>query len=183
MNQYLTVYGNMRNRTVYYKERPLDDYHFYNGKLFDKVRIVQYPSYFEGGSKTTLSYDSFNHNKLIPATEQTDGISFKKDLVVDLKKNTIDGIFLDNFYNLIYCVKGYLFLNVTNMTPGTNNYLESESFILSPESSIQVLIPPFYGFSYKSLSDSIIIDKLAFKSEETFLQKKIDINQIKIEWP
>jgi hypothetical protein len=183
MNLYHIVYGNMQKRTVYYKERPLDDYHFYNGKILDKVRVVQYPSYFEGGTNLTLTYDYFSHDKLIPATERTDGISFKKDLKVFVKKDIKDGIFFDNFYNLITCLKGYLFLNVTCLDANSESYKKSESFILCDENPIQVLIPPFYGFAFQALEDSIILDKLAYKSEETFVQKTLDINSIKIDWP
>jgi len=183
MNQYLIVYGNMQKRTVYYKERPLDDYHFYNGTILDKVRVVQYPSYFEGGSAITQIYDSFNHDKLIPATERTDGIIFKKDLKISIKKGTKDGIFFDSCYNFLTCISGYVFLSITNMLQGSKDYLKSESFIISTENPIQVLIPPFYGFAYKALEDSILIDKLAYKSESTLIQEKLYINKIEIEWP
>lgn len=183
MNQYLIVYGNMQKRTVYYKERPLDDYHFYNGTILDKVRVVQYPSYFEGGTSITQIYDSFNHDKLIPATERTDGITFKKDLKISIKKGTKDGIFFDSCYNFLTCISGYVFLSATNMLQGSENYLKSESFIISTENPIQVLIPPFYGFAYKALEDSILIDKLAYKSENTLIQEKLHINKIEIDWP
>ena len=69
------------------------------------------------------------------------------------------------------------------MIPNTENYKESETFILSNQSSIQVMIPPFYGFAYKALEDSILIDKLAYKSEEMFSQKKLELDSIKIQWP
>lgn len=183
MIQYHIVYGNMKKKTVYYKERPLDDYHFYNGQILDKVRVIQYPTYFEGGTNMSYTYDSINHGKLIPAKERNDGISFNKDLRISLIKGTIDGVFLDNFYNLISCVSGNLFLNVTNMKTGTENYRESESFILSNHSSIQVLIPPLYGFAYKALEDSIVIDKLAYNPHEQLSQKKVQLDTIKIEWP
>jgi hypothetical protein len=45
------------------------------------------------------------------------------------------------------------------------------------------LIPPFYGFAYQSLEDSIILDKMAYKSEQSLIQEKIDINKLDIEWP
>ena len=183
MNQYLTVYGNMRNRTVYYKERPLDDFHFYNGQILDKVQVVQHATYFEGGTTINLTYDINNHDRLIPSSERNNGILFKKDLKISLIKVTTDGIFVDNFYNLISCVSGCLFLSVTNMIPNTENYKESETFILSNQSSIQVMIPPFYGFAYKALEDSILIDKLAYKSEEMFSQEKLELDSIKIQWP
>ena len=41
----------------------------------------------------------------------------------------------------------------------------------------------FLSHTYKSLEDSILIDKLAYKSENTLIQEKVDINKIKIEWP
>lgn len=183
MNQYLIVYGNMQKRTVYYKERPLDDYHFYNGKILDKIRVVQYPSYFEAGTSISQVYDSLNHDKLIPASERNDGIIFKRDLKIAIKKGTRDGIFFDSCYNFITCISGYVFINVTNMIQGTENYLKSESFVISTDNPIQILIPPFYGFSYKALEDTVMFDKIAFKSEDTLIQKKIDIDKIKIEWP
>tara|TARA_B110000285_G_C15105807_1_gene607864 strand:- start:39 stop:560 length:522 start_codon:yes stop_codon:yes gene_type:complete len=173
----------MQKRTVYYKERPLDDFHFYNGMILDKVRIVQYPTYFEGGTTVSLLYDKINHDRLIPASERNDGIVFKKDLKISLIKGTTDGIFKDNFYNFISCVSGCLFLNVTNMIPNTENYKKSETFILSNQSSIQVMIPPLYEFAYKALEDSIVIDKLAYESEETFSQQKLELDTIKIDWP
>jgi len=80
-------------------------------------------------------------------------------------------------------LKGYIFLSVTNLMKGTDTYNFSESFILSDENPIQVLIPPFYGFAYQSLEDSIILDKMAYKSEQSLIQEKIDINKLDIEWP
>lgn len=183
MIQYLTVYGNMRNRTVYYKERPLDDYHFYNGTILEKVRVIEMPVYFEGGQNMSMVYDEFNHDRLISSTERNDGISFKKDLRVFIKKDTKDGMFFDNFYNLLTCINGYLFLNVTCLVQSSDDYKKTESFILSDKNPIQVLIPPFYGFVYQAIEDSIIIDKLAYKDQETFHQERLDINKFNIEWP
>jgi len=183
MNQYHIVYGNMKKRTVYYKDRPLDDYHFYDGKVLPKVKVVQYPTFFEGGSSISFTYDSFNHDKLITATERTDNIIFRKDLKISIKRGIKDGVFFDSCYNFVTCLKGYIFLSVTNLMKGTDTYNFSESFILSDENPIQVLIPPFYGFAYQSLEDSIILDKMAYKSEQSLIQEKIDINKLDIEWP
>jgi hypothetical protein len=121
----------MKKRTVYYKDRPLDDYHFYDGKVLPKVKVVQYPTFFEGGSSISFTYDSFNHDKLIPATERTDNIIFRKDLKISIKRGIKDGVFFDSCYNFVTCLKGYIFLSVTNLMKGTDTYNFSESFILS----------------------------------------------------
>jgi len=183
MNQYHIVYGNMKNRTIYYKERPIDDYHFYNGTILNRVKVVQYAVTFEGGYSTSAIYDIDNHDKIIPPNERNDGILFKKDLKISLKNNTKDGIFFDNFYNFITCIHGYVFLSVIDLIESSNTYMKEESFILSTENPIQVLIPPFHGFVYKALEDSILIDKLAYKSIDTISQNKLQLDNIKINWP
>ena len=76
-----------------------------------------------------------------------------------------------------------MFLSVTCLNQGSEDYKKTESFILSDKNPIQVLIPPYYGFSYQAIEDSIIIDKLGYKDDKSFYQEKLDISNFNIEWP
>lgn len=183
MNPSHTVYGNMRGTTTYYKKRALDDYHLYSSEILPAVKIIEKPIYYEGGSTISYLYDSENLDRIIPANERNDGIIFKKDLQITTIAGIKDGIYCDNFYNLISCISGRLYLSVINLLNPTPNSDNSDDFILTSENGLQVLVPPFYGFSYYSFTNSIIIDKMAYKSYDTIKQQKIDITKHKINWP
>jgi dTDP-4-dehydrorhamnose 3,5-epimerase-like enzyme len=183
MIQYHIVYGIMRGTTTYYKKRALDDYHLYSSEVLPAVKIIEKPIYYEGGSTISYLYDSENLDRIIPANERNDGIIFKKDLQISVVGGTKDGIYYDNFYNLISCISGRIYLSVINILNPTPNVDNFDDFILTSENGIQVLVPPFYGFSFYSFTDSIIIDKMAYKSYDTVKQQKLNIDTHNINWP
>ena len=183
MIQYHIVYGIMRGTTTYYKKRALDDYHLYSSEVLPAVKIIEKPIYYEGGSTISYLYDSENLDRIIPANERNDGIIFKKDLQITTVAGIKDGIYYDNFYNLISCISGRIYLSVINTLNPITGQDNSDDFILTSENGIQILIPPFYGFSYYSFTDSIIIDKMAYKSYDVIKQQKLDIDKYKINWP
>lgn len=180
---YHIVYGNMRGKTTYYKKRPLDDYHLYKSDVLPNITIIEKPIYYEGGSTISYLYDSENLDRIIPANERNDGIFFKKDLQISVVAGIKDGVYYDNFYNLISCVSGRIYLSVVNILNPSDNHENYDSFVLTPDNGIQVLVPPFYGFAYYSFTDSIIIDKMAYKSYDTIKQQKFNIDSYKIKWP
>ena len=75
-----------------------------------------------------------------------------------------------------------------DLRPKQPNYGKWETFILSPETSTQVLIPPMFANGhYVFEDDSIFHYKMAYNGEfnDVDKQKTIrwDSNQFKIDWP
>ena len=46
----------MKNRSIFYKERSWDDFHFYNGSVLPQVKIKQPSIYHEYGGMITTTY-------------------------------------------------------------------------------------------------------------------------------
>jgi dTDP-4-dehydrorhamnose 3,5-epimerase len=95
-------------------------------------------------------------------------------------------------WKLVSCIHGKIYLAVLDLRGGNLNknpsYGKSETFILSPETATQVLIPPMFASGYYVMEDNSIQSyKLAYKGEfnNTDLQKTLKWNSDKfnIDWP
>ncbi len=84
-------------------------------------------------------------------------VSFIQDDISVSKKHVLRGIHGDqSTWKLISCLWGKFFLVVVNHDPASSDYLKWESFTLSDENRLQVLIPPKYGNGHQVLSDQAI---------------------------
>ena len=62
------------------------------------------------------------------------------------KKNVLRGLHYDDkTWKLVNCIHGKIYLVVLDVRPHSTTYGEWESFILSPETGTQVLIPPMFA--------------------------------------
>ena len=157
----------MKNRSIFYKERSWDDFHFYNGSVLPQVKIVQPSIYHEYRGMITTTYHSDFYDKLLPANDRNDGLKFNHDRYSKSKQNVLRGLHYDDkTWKLISCPHGKLYLVVLDLREKQPNYGKWESFIIGPETGTQVLIPPMFANGHYVMEDNSIFQyKLAYPGE------------------
>jgi dTDP-4-dehydrorhamnose 3,5-epimerase len=177
------------NRSIFYKERSWNDFHFYNGSVLPNIKIVQPSTYHEYRGSITTTYHSDYYDRLLPANERNEGLQFKHDRYSKSKKNVLRGLHYDDkTWKLVSCIHGKIYLVVLDVRPKQPNYGKWESFIISPETNVQVLIPPMFANGHFVMEDdSIFHYKMAYKGEYNDVdnQETIVFNDKKfnIDWP
>ena len=95
-------------------------------------------------------------------------------------------------WKLLSCIHGKIYLVVLDVRGGSVNknpdYGKSESFILSPETGTQLLIPPMFAKGYYVMEDdSIMSYKMAYKGEFNNVDEqqtiRWDSDKFNMEWP
>jgi dTDP-4-dehydrorhamnose 3,5-epimerase len=89
---------------------------------------------------------------------------------------------------LVSCLHGKIYLVVLDVRPHSTTYGKWESFIISPETATQVLIPPYFANGHFVMEDdSIFHYKMAYQGEYNDENKQKTIvwndNRFNIEWP
>lgn len=177
------------NRSIFYKERSWNDFHFYNGSVLPNIKIVQPSTYHEYRGSITTTYHSDYYDRLLPANERNEGLQFKHDRYSKSKKNVLRGLHYDDkTWKLVSCIHGKIYLVVLDVREYSTTYGKWESFILSPETGTQVLIPPMFANGHFVMEDdSIFSYKMAYKNEfnDVENQKTIVFNDTRfnIDWP
>ena len=178
-----------QGRSIFYKERDWNDFHFYNGSILPEVKIVQPSVYHEYRGSISTTYHSEYYDRLLPANERNDGLEFKHDRYSKSKLGVLRGLHYDEkTWKLVSCIHGKIYLVVLDMREQQPNYGKWESFIISPETTTQVLIPPMFANGHFVMEDdSIFTYKMAYKGEynDENKQKTIVFNDSRfgIEWP
>ena len=179
----------MKNRSIFYKERSWDDFHFYNGTILPQVKIVQPSIYHEYRGSITTTYHSDFYDKLLPANDRNEGLKFNHDRYSKSKINVLRGLHYDDkTWKLISCPHGKLYLVVLDLREKQPNYGKWESFIIGPETGTQVLIPPMFANGhYVMENDSIFQYKLAYPGEYYDDDKQGTVfwndRKFNIDWP
>jgi dTDP-4-dehydrorhamnose 3,5-epimerase len=177
------------NRSIFYKERDWNDFHYYNGSVLHELKIVQPSVYHEFRGSISTTYHSDYYDRLLPANERNDGLQFKHDRYSKSKFGVLRGLHYDDkTWKLVSCIHGKIYLVVLDVRPLSTTYGKWESFIISPETSTQVLIPPMFANGHFVMEDdSIFSYKMAYKGEynDENAQKTIVFNNPKfnIDWP
>jgi dTDP-4-dehydrorhamnose 3,5-epimerase len=182
-----------QGRSIFYKERDWNDFHFYNGIVLNQVKIVQPSVYHESRGSISTTYHSDYYDRILPAKDRNKGLAFKHDRYSKSQEGVLRGLHYDNkTWKLVSCLHGKIYLVVLDLRGGsiTNNptYGKSESFILSPETATQVLIPPMFANGhYVMKDDSIFNYKMAYQGEFNDVDKQQTIkwnsSRFKIDWP
>lgn len=176
-------------RSIFYKERSWNDFHFYNGSVLPEVKIVQPSIYHEYRGSISTTYHSDYYDRLLPASERNKGLEFKHDRYSKSKMGVLRGLHYDEkTWKLVSCLHGKIYLVVLDMRPKQPNYGKWESFIISPETATQVLIPPMFANGHFVMEDNSIFHyKMAYEGEynDENKQKTIVFNdkRFNIEWP
>ena len=121
--------------------------------------------------------------------DRNDGLKFKHDRYSKSKKNVLRGLnYDDKTWKLVSCIHGKIYLVVLDVRPKQPNYGKWESFVISPETGTQVLIPPMFANGHFVMDDdSIFYYKMAYKGEynDVANQQTIVFNdkRFNIDWP
>jgi len=178
-----------QGRSIFYKERSWNDFHYYNGSVLPEVKIVQPSVYHEYRGSISTTYHSDYYDRLLPAAERNEGLQFKHDRYSKSKFGVLRGLHYDDkTWKLVSCLHGKIYLVVLDVRPKQPNYGKWESFIISPETATQVLIPPGFANGHFIMEDdSIFHYKMAYNGEynDETKQKPIVFNdkRFNIEWP
>lgn len=177
------------NRSIFYKERDWNDFHYYNGSVLSEVKIVQPSTYYEFRGSISTTYHSDYYDRLLPANERNEGLQFKHDRFSKSKYGVLRGMHYDEkTWKLVSCPHGKIYLVVLDVRIHSTTYGKWESFILSPETGTQVLIPPMFANGHFVMEDnSMFFYKMAYQGEynDETAQKTIVFNdkRFKIDWP
>jgi len=115
-------------------------------------------------------------------------INFVADDFSCSKFNVLRGLHGDKkTWKLVSCPFGKLFLAVVNFDLNSPHFCKSETFILTPENKLQVLIPPLHinGHYVMSLRGGIFQYKQSeyYKGAEYQFSEKWDDPRFGIKWP
>jgi len=178
-----------QGRSIFYKERDWNDFHFYNASVLPEVKIVQPSIYHEYRGSISTTYHSEYYDRLLPANERNEGLEFKHDRYSKSKFGVLRGLHYDEkTWKLVSCIHGKIYLVVLDMREQQPNYGKWESFVISPETATQVLIPPMFANGHFVMEDdSIFTYKMAYRGEynDENKQKTIVFNDSRfgIDWP
>jgi dTDP-4-dehydrorhamnose 3,5-epimerase len=182
-----------QGRSIFYKERDWNDFHFYHGTVLNQVKIIQPSIYYESRGSISTTYHSDYYDRILPAVDRNEGLKFKHDRYSKSEEGVLRGLHYDDkTWKLVSCIHGKIYLAVLDLRGGSINsnptYGKSETFILSPETGTQVLIPPMFANGhYVMKDDSIFSYKMAYKGEFNDVDAqhtiKWDSTKFNIEWP
>jgi dTDP-4-dehydrorhamnose 3,5-epimerase len=182
-----------QGRSIFYKDRDWNDFHFYHGTVLNQVKIIQPSTYYESRGSISTTYHSDYYDRILPATDRNDGLKFNHDTYTKSEEGVLRGLHYDDkTWKLVSCIHGKIYLAVLDLRGGSINtnptYGKSETFILSPETGTQVLIPPMFANGhYVMKDDSILSCKMAYKGEFNDVDEqniiKWDSDKFNIEWP
>jgi dTDP-4-dehydrorhamnose 3,5-epimerase len=177
------------NRSIFYKERDWNDFHYYSGSILNQIKIVQPSTYYEFRGSISTTYHSDYYDRLLPAEERNAGLEFKHDRYSKSKIGVLRGLHYDEkTWKLVSCLHGKIYLVVLDVRQYSTTYGKWESFIISPETGTQVLIPPFFANGHFVMEDdSIFHYKMAYVGEYNDENKQKTIlwndSRFNIEWP
>ena len=173
----------------YYKEERWNDFYYSRGKILPELNIIKPSLNHEYRGTIGTIYHSDYYDRLLPSNLQADGLEFKHDRYSRSQKGVLRGLHYDDkTWKLISCLHGKIYLVVLDLRPKQPNYGKWESFIIGPETGIQVLIPPMFANGHCVLEDnSVFYYKQAYKGEYNDVENQGTIawndKKFKIDWP
>lgn len=91
---------------------------------------------------------------------KSDNTKYLQDTIVKCKRNVLRGMHYQiksPYSQLITVISGQIFDVVLDLRQGSPTFKKAQSFILSPNGSQQLYMPPGIAHGYVSLSDDVII--------------------------
>jgi dTDP-4-dehydrorhamnose 3,5-epimerase-like enzyme len=177
-----------KEKSIFYKERDWDDFHFYNGKILTNLTLVETPIDYDYRHEISTKYHSTYIDRILPVDEKLKGLKFLQDRVYNLEFSVLKGFYVyENCYNLLSCLHGKIYVVVVDDRKFSTTRGKWESFVLTPNNSLQVLIPPFMSYAFYSFEkNTILFNKMAYKDEVELKKKKYQIfkhRELNIKWP
>ena len=113
-------------------------------------------------------------------------VQFVRDAISTSTKNVLRGIHYDDkTWKLIQCLQGRIYFVVVDMREESPTYLRWESFTLTEQDRLQVLVPPQFGNGHLVLSDQCIFHYKMSEYYDPVGEKilKWDDPRTHIDWP
>lgn len=153
-------------------------------KIIPEILIIHPSMAWDVRGNIYTSYNAELYKEFLPQ-----GIEFIHDKFALSKYNVLRGLHGDNkTWKLVSCVYGELYEVVVDLRPESISYKKWDSFILSSNEYIQVLIPPnFVNGYYVKSKQAVFHYKLAYTGEYIDVDKQMTISwddsELKIPWP
>lgn len=136
----------------------------------DGVLLIK-PSVFEdhrGIYVETYNTEDYHKNNI--------KINFVRDDISTSSKNVLRGLHYDAItWKLIQCMYGKIYFVVADMRRNSKQYLKWESFLLTGDNRLQILVPPGFANGHLVLSGSCIFH---YKMSEHYHPE----NEVNIKW-
>ena len=142
---------------------------------------VMTPSVFEdhrGQFIETFNLEAFD--------EEGGEIRFVRDAISVSHRHVLRGIHYDDCtWKLIQCLHGEIFFVVIDLREDSETYLRWDSFTLSDQNRLQVLVPPRHGNGHLVLSESCIFHYKLSEYYDSDRERifRWDDERAAIEWP
>ena len=142
---------------------------------------VMTPSVFEdhrGQFIETFNLEAFD--------EEGGEIRFVRDAISVSHRHVLRGIHYDDCtWKLIQCLHGEIFFVVIDLREDSETYLRWDSFTLSEQNRLQVLVPPRHGNGHLVLSESCIFHYKLSEYYDSDRERifRWDDERAAIEWP
>lgn len=177
-----------KGRSIFYKERDWNDFHFYNGSVLSNLTLVESPIDYDYRHEINTRYHSTYIDRILPTEEKLKGLRFLQDRIYNLEFSVLKGFYVyENCYNLLSCLNGKLFVVVVDDREFSTTRGKWESFIITPNNSLQVLIPPYMSYAFYSFEkNTILFNKMAYNEEKGIKKTKYQIfkhKDLNISWP
>jgi len=149
-----------------------------------EILIIKPNVSFDNRGNIYSSYNDDYYNDFLPQK-----LLFKHDKFAESKSNVLRGLHGDmKTWKLVSCVWGELYEVVVDMRPESPTYKKWDSFRLSSNEYMQVLIPPRFINGYYVKSENAVFHyKLAYDGEYIDANEQMtfkwDDPQFGITWP
>ena len=113
-------------------------------------------------------------------------VAFVQDDISMSSRHVLRGIHGDQeTWKLVSCLVGKFYLVVVNWDAASGQYRQWESFVLSDQNRLQVLIPPKFGNAHLALSDFTVFHykQSAYYHREKQFTLRWDDPKLAIWWP
>jgi dTDP-4-dehydrorhamnose 3,5-epimerase len=147
----------------------------------DGVLLIEPPTMFKdfrGGYVETYNEEIYHQANITQ--------KFVQDDIAYSRRDVLRGFHGDKkTWKLITCLSGKFLLVIVNWDDTSPQYMQSESFELSDENYLQVLVPPMHGNAHLVLTDHAIFhykQTTYYDSESQFTVLWND-PRLKIDWP
>ena len=160
------------------------EFEIYPSEIIKGVLIIKPSVAYDIRGNIWTSFEKSKIENLL-----TDDIVFKHDKFSYSHKNVIRGIHSDNkSWKLVTCVYGKIFQVVVDLRPDSDTHFKYESFYISKENQILLLIPPNVGNAYGVISNEAVYHyKLAYEGDYIDADQQVTVKwndpHIGIKWP
>ena len=80
-------------RSVFYKERDWNDFHFYNGSTIPEITVVETPINHDYRQDVSTTYHSTYFDRILSSEERLKGLTFLQDRVYNMEFSVIKGFY------------------------------------------------------------------------------------------